>query len=905
MNLNLHTIGGYNEVGKNMTALEIDDDVLVFDDGLFLPAIVSVQEREKIPTEKGMRNLGALPNDLYLKEKSLSNKVKAFLISHAHLDHVGALPYNAQNYKAQILGTPFTTEVLKVLMQDNGQSLPNKIISVQPNNSFTIKGKKDYKVEFINMTHSTIQSTVIAVHTPKGVVLYANDYKLDNTPVMGDKPNYKRLKQLSRQGIKALIVDCLYAPDDRKTPSEKIARGLLEDVLFTTDNHNSGIIVTTFSSHIARLKSITEFGEKLGREVIFLGRSLNKYVTAARNIKRCPFYSQIKLYTYRRQLEKILKKINKNKKQYLVVCTGHQGEPGSILDRIARNELPLNLSNEDHIIFSSKTIPTPTNELSRAQLEKRLRKHQVRIFDNVHVSVLPDTEVVINDGKGMKLKQIGKIEEQEKAQMKVPAFDPEDLKIKWYDASIVKHPYEGKIFNIKTKSGRSVSITSGHSLFKLEKGQVRSEKGDNLKIGDFLAIPKKFSWHSEISEINIEDYINLNNKHFKKENNILYYDKIPLTNLKIKLTNEFARLLGYYLAEGSAPRHLSLVIGKHEEQNLNEIINSIKKSFPSKIKINERGNALEVTFGARTLRDLFKSWFGENARTKKIPKFVFSTNKEFKLNFLGAYLNGDGCIDKGKDHFRIRIKTASKKLASDLLYLFSHVGICAKFDHIEVDKRRLIAGNRKITPETSSYVIRIQNIEYLRILKDYLSDKFKLQIEDKIATTKFSQQFPPESLPTDKIDFNEIEPKKGTYLYDVKHYKNNSKKKAQHFSQNLILEQSRSVKGFTNKLLQGDLLFDPITKIEATNYSGFVYDFTVPGPENFIGGFGGIMLHNSGHGGREDLRDLIKLTNPEHVIPSHGDLKKTTAGAKLAEELGYKMSKTVHLLQNSQKLQLK
>jgi ribonuclease J len=333
-----------------------------------------------------MRNLGALPNDLYLKEKSLANKVRAFLISHAHLDHVGALAYNAHNYNAPVLGTPYTTEVLKILMQDNDQSIPNKIIPVQPNGSYTIKGKKDYKVEFINMTHSTIQSSIIAVHTPQGVVLYANDYKLDNSPIMGDKPNYKRLKELSKEGIKALIVDCLYAPVDRKTPSEKIARGLLEDVFFTTDNHNSGMIVTTFSSHIARLKSITEFGNKLGREVVLLGRSLNKYVTAARNIKQAPFYNQVKLYTYRRQLEKALRKIDKNKKDYLIVCTGHQGEPGSILDRFSRNQLPFNLSNDDHIIFSSKTIPTPTNELSRAQLEKRLRKHKVRIFDNVHVS---------------------------------------------------------------------------------------------------------------------------------------------------------------------------------------------------------------------------------------------------------------------------------------------------------------------------------------------------------------------------------------------------------------------------------------------------------------------------------------------------------------------------------------
>ena len=386
MDLKIHTIGGYDEVGKNMTSLEIGEDVLIFDDGIFLPAIIGVEEREKEPTEKGMRSLGALPDDLYLQKKNLSSKVRAILPSHAHLDHIGAIPYNASKYKAPIIGTPYTTEVLKVLMSDNKQNIRNKIITVKPNSSINLKGKNSYKIEFINTTHSTLQSAMIAVHTPKGVILYANDYKLDNTPIMGDRPNYKRLKELSRQGIKALIVDCLYAQDDRKTPSEKIARGLLEDVFFTTDNRNSGLIVTTFSSHIARLKSIVEFGRKLNREVLFFGRSLNKYVTAARNIGKCPFYRDMKSFTYRKQVEKTMKRINKEKKKYLVVCTGHQGEPGSILDRISRNQMPLSLSNEDHLIFSSKTIPTPTNEISKEQLVKRIRKHHVRIFDNIHIS---------------------------------------------------------------------------------------------------------------------------------------------------------------------------------------------------------------------------------------------------------------------------------------------------------------------------------------------------------------------------------------------------------------------------------------------------------------------------------------------------------------------------------------
>lgn len=384
--LKIHAIGGYNEVGKNMTALQIDNDVILFDAGLFLPAVVGVEEREKIPTEKGMRALGALPDDLHLDKLGLRDKVRAILVSHAHLDHVGAIQYVAPRYHCPVAGTPFTIEVLKSLLEDTNQKIPNPLISVPTDKSITIKGKRDYKIEFLNMTHSTIQSTVIAVHTPYGVVLYANDYKFDNSPTFGDRPNYKRLKELSKIGIRALIVDCLYAPDDRKTPSEKIARGLLEDVLFTTENYKSGIIVTTFSSHIARLKTISEFGRKLNREVIFLGRSLNKYVSAASRVGMAPFKSQVRTLTYRNQLERVLKQVNKNRSNYLIVCTGHQGEPGAILDRMARDKLAFKLNSDDHVIFSSKTIPTPINEQNRAELEKRLKKHNVRIFDNVHVS---------------------------------------------------------------------------------------------------------------------------------------------------------------------------------------------------------------------------------------------------------------------------------------------------------------------------------------------------------------------------------------------------------------------------------------------------------------------------------------------------------------------------------------
>ncbi|MAH46007.1 ribonuclease J [Candidatus Pacearchaeota archaeon] len=385
--IKIHTIGGFSEVGKNMTLLELEEDAFIFDEGFFLPAIVSLQEQEKegIITERKLKAVKAIPSDQVIEK--IRHKVRAQFIGHAHLDHVGAIPYLSDRYKAPIYATPFTVQVLHSLLKDNNLVIKNKIHAIRPNTTFYIQGKnRKYKVDFINITHSTPQTVMIAVHTPKGAVLYANDFKLDDSPVLGFKPNYKRLREIAKEGVYAFIVDSLYSGSDRKTPSEKIARALLEEVLLTIQNRNSGIIVTTFSSHIARLKSIVEFGKKLNREVVFLGRSLNKYSKAAQESGIAPFLKSVKISTFRRQLEKSLTNISKNRKRYLMVCTGHQGEPGSIMERLSRNQLPLKIGKDDNLVFSSSVIPTPVNIEQFAKMENRLRKHKPRIFRDVHVS---------------------------------------------------------------------------------------------------------------------------------------------------------------------------------------------------------------------------------------------------------------------------------------------------------------------------------------------------------------------------------------------------------------------------------------------------------------------------------------------------------------------------------------
>ena len=387
------TIGGFEEVGKNMTAVKVGDDVFIFDVGIYLPPVIEIQETEpqtqgQIYNEQKLRKIGALPDDYVLDKLGWRDKVRAIIIGHAHLDHVGALPYLAHRYpQAQIIATPFTMELFNVLLEDNKIHQKNKQIILRGNSSIKIKGlNQEYILEFIHVTHSTIQCVLCALHTNEGVFFYALDYKFDNYPVMETPTNYKRLKELGRKGVKVLVIEALYSGTERRTPSERIARNMVEDAFSRIRKTNSAIFVTTFSSHIARLKSIVDFGKRTNRKIVFLGRSLNKYVNCAIKVNECPFKKEVEMIKYRNQVNSFLKKLEKERGRYLVVCTGHQAEPGSILDRIVNDETPFKFRPDDNVVFSSSVIPVSVNIHARDKMDKKLMRKGVRIQTDVHVS---------------------------------------------------------------------------------------------------------------------------------------------------------------------------------------------------------------------------------------------------------------------------------------------------------------------------------------------------------------------------------------------------------------------------------------------------------------------------------------------------------------------------------------
>jgi len=143
--MEIYTIGGFNEVGKNMSVVKTGDDAIMLDAGLYLPAVVELQEEEEQQieySEKKLRSIGAIPNDTLLDSLGLRDKIRAILLGHAHLDHIGAVPYLSYRYNAPIAGTPFTMSVLKKILEDEKARIPNKMNVVQPNSKFLVKGKK-------------------------------------------------------------------------------------------------------------------------------------------------------------------------------------------------------------------------------------------------------------------------------------------------------------------------------------------------------------------------------------------------------------------------------------------------------------------------------------------------------------------------------------------------------------------------------------------------------------------------------------------------------------------------------------------------------------------------------------------------------------------------------------------
>ncbi len=378
-------VGGYNEMGRNMTAIRVDEDIIILDMGLRLDR---VQIHEDVEIDKmhslELINMGAIPDDTIMND--VNGNVRAIVCTHGHLDHIGAISKLAHRYAAPIISTPYTTALIKHQIDSERKfGVKNNLISMKAGETYEITN--DVSVEFINTQHSIIDTVFVVVHTPKGAIMYACDFKLDRTPTLGEAPDFNRLKSLGEEGVIALITESTNAGRSGKAPSEQIAHDLVKDVLLGTEESDVGMIITTFASHVSRLNSIISFAEEMGRIPILLGRSMDRYMSTAKELGYVKLPGNVEIYGQRREVEKALEKVmREGKNKYLPIVTGHQGEPGSILIRIANGDLPYIIEPGDKIIFSANVIPNPLTQANRYALETKLRMKGARIYDNVHVS---------------------------------------------------------------------------------------------------------------------------------------------------------------------------------------------------------------------------------------------------------------------------------------------------------------------------------------------------------------------------------------------------------------------------------------------------------------------------------------------------------------------------------------
>ena len=386
MSVEVIAIGGYEEVGKNMTAIKVGGDIVIFDMGIHLDRL-HIHEDTDIEKMHSLDLIerGVIPDDTLMK--NVDGKVRAIVFTHGHLDHIGAVAKLAHRYEAPIIATPYTMALIEKTIKGERKfkfKNPLKVL----NSGEKCKISPDITLEFIGTTHSIPQTVTAALHTSEGTIVYANDFKFDNHQILSPPPDYKRFRELGRKGVLALIVDITNAgaKEESKTHSEKIARILLKDVLEKPLLQKEGLIVTTFSSHIERIQAICNIASESKRKILLLGRSMGRYCSMAEKLGILDLPKSASVYGSPKAVTRALTMANEHRDKYLLVTTGHQGEPDALLPRIANDKTPFTVKPGDNVIFSSSVIPNPLNVANRNSLELRLKSSGARIFTNVHVS---------------------------------------------------------------------------------------------------------------------------------------------------------------------------------------------------------------------------------------------------------------------------------------------------------------------------------------------------------------------------------------------------------------------------------------------------------------------------------------------------------------------------------------
>lgn len=386
MSVEVIAIGGYEEVGKNMSAIKVGEDVVIFDMGIHLDRI-HIHEDTDIARMHSLDLIerGIIPDDTLMKD--VDGKVRAIVFSHGHLDHIGAVAKLAHRYEAPLIATPYTMALIEKTIKGERKFKVTNPLKVL-NSGEKMQISPDITLEFVRTTHSIPQAVTPALHTSEGIIVYSNDFKFDNHQTLSPPPDYQRFRELGRKGVLAAIIDTTRAAEDDqlKTHSEKVARLVLRDIMEEPLKEDTGMLITTFSSHIERIQAICNIASESKRKILLLGRSMERFCTMAETMGILKLPKSASIYGSPKAVNRALARADENRSDYVLVTTGHQGEPDALLPRIANGKTMFNVKPGDNVVISASVIPNPMNIANRNLMERRLKSSGARIFTNAHVS---------------------------------------------------------------------------------------------------------------------------------------------------------------------------------------------------------------------------------------------------------------------------------------------------------------------------------------------------------------------------------------------------------------------------------------------------------------------------------------------------------------------------------------
>lgn len=352
-------LGGLEQIGMNITAIEYDDSIVVVDCGLSFP------EEEMLGIDL------IIPDVTYLKENI--DKVKAFVITHGHEDHIGAISYVLKEVNVPIYATRLTMGLIESKLKEHNMLREVKRKVVRYGQSVTLG---DFRVEFIRTNHSIADAAALAIFSPAGILVHTGDFKVDYTPVNGEPIDLQRFAELGKKGVLALMCDSTNALRPGFTMSERTV-GSTFDKIFN-DNKNSRIIIATFASNVDRVQQIINAAVAYGRKVCVEGRSMVNIIDVAEDLGYLHIPDGTLIETEAMK--------NYTPEQIVLITTGSQGESMAALSRMAANlHRKVSIQPGDCVVFSSTPIPGNEKSVARVINELGMKGAKV-IFQDTHVS---------------------------------------------------------------------------------------------------------------------------------------------------------------------------------------------------------------------------------------------------------------------------------------------------------------------------------------------------------------------------------------------------------------------------------------------------------------------------------------------------------------------------------------